>query len=77
MKASGFDAIWFGSFLVLAVEMAPITPPVSFNLFVIKGRTDDGPGYIARDVGETGANYFANRPSSGNPVIAWGRNAGL
>lgn len=31
----------------------------------------------ARDVGETGANYFANRPSSGNPVIGWGRNAGL
>jgi len=33
---------------VLAVEMAQITPPVGFNLFVIQGLTDDGLGYIAR-----------------------------
>ena len=39
---------WFGIFLVLAVEMAQITPPVGFNLFVIQGLTDDGLGYIAR-----------------------------
>jgi TRAP-type mannitol/chloroaromatic compound transport system permease large subunit len=43
-----FDEIWFGIFLVLAVEMAQITPPVGFNLFVIQGLTDDGLGYIAR-----------------------------
>src|SRR6187431_2449049 len=48
VKASGFDEIWFGIFLVLAVEMAQITPPVGFNLFVIQGLTDDGLGYIAR-----------------------------
>jgi C4-dicarboxylate transporter, DctM subunit len=48
VKASGFDDIWFGIFLVLAVEMAQITPPVGFNLFVIQGLTDDGLGYIAR-----------------------------
>jgi tripartite ATP-independent transporter DctM subunit len=40
--------IWFGIFLVLVVEMAQITPPVGFNLFVIQGLTDDGLGYIAR-----------------------------
>ena len=34
--------------VVLAVEMAQITPPVGFNLFVIQGLTDDGLGYIAR-----------------------------
>ena len=34
--------------VVLAVEMAQITPPVGFNLFVIQGLTDDGPGSIAR-----------------------------
>jgi len=33
---------------VLAVEMAQITPPVGFNLFVIQGLTEDGLGYIAR-----------------------------
>jgi TRAP-type C4-dicarboxylate transport system permease large subunit len=33
---------------VIAVEMAQITPPVGFNLFVIQGLTDDGLGNIAR-----------------------------
>ncbi|HQS14577.1 TRAP transporter large permease subunit [Reyranella sp.] len=48
VKGAGFDPIWFGVFLVLVVEMAQITPPVGFNLFVIQGLTDDGLGYIAR-----------------------------
>ena len=48
VKAAGFDAIWFGIFLVLVVEMAQITPPVGFNLFVIQGLTEDSLGYIAR-----------------------------
>jgi tripartite ATP-independent transporter DctM subunit len=48
VKAAGFDPIWFGIFLVLVVEMAQITPPVGFNLFVIQGLTEDGLGYIAR-----------------------------
>ena len=48
VKQAGFDPIWFGIFLVLVVEMAQITPPVGFNLFVIQGLTDDGLGYIAK-----------------------------
>jgi tripartite ATP-independent transporter DctM subunit len=48
VKAAGFDPLWFGIFLVLVVEMAQITPPVGFNLFVIQGLTDDGLGYVAR-----------------------------
>jgi tripartite ATP-independent transporter DctM subunit len=48
VKAAGFDPIWFGIFLVLVVEMAQITPPVGFNLFVIQGLTEDGLGTIAR-----------------------------
>jgi C4-dicarboxylate transporter DctM subunit len=48
VKAAGFDPIWFGIFLVLVVEMAQITPPVGFNLFVIQGLTEDGLGYIAK-----------------------------
>lgn len=48
IKTAGFDPIWFGVFLVLVVEMAQITPPVGFNLFVIQGLTEEGLGYVAR-----------------------------
>lgn len=48
VKTAGFDPIWFGIFLVLVVEMAQITPPVGFNLFVIQGITGDSLGTIAR-----------------------------
>ncbi len=48
VKAAGFDPIWFGIFMVLVVEMAQITPPVGFNLFVIQGLTDESLGAIAR-----------------------------
>ena len=37
--AAGIDPLWFGIYLVLVVEMAQITPPVGFNLFVIQGIT--------------------------------------
>ncbi|MGC2855241.1 TRAP transporter large permease [Novispirillum sp. DQ9] len=39
VTAAGIDRIWFGIFLVLIVEMAQITPPVGFNLFVLQGMT--------------------------------------
>ena len=48
VKEAGFDLVWFGVYLVIHVEMAQITPPVGFNLFVIQGLTGDGLGYIAR-----------------------------
>jgi TRAP-type C4-dicarboxylate transport system permease large subunit len=35
----GFDLVWFGIFVVLVVEMAQVTPPVGFNLFVLQGMT--------------------------------------
>ena len=37
--AAGFDLIWFGIYIVLVVEMAQITPPVGFNLYVLQGMT--------------------------------------
>ena len=37
--AAGFDPIWFGVFLVIMVELAQITPPIGFNLFIIQGLT--------------------------------------
>jgi tripartite ATP-independent transporter DctM subunit len=39
VQRSGFDLIWFGIYLVLVVEMAQITPPVGFNLYVLQGMT--------------------------------------
>jgi len=46
--AAGFDKIWFGVFLVVVVEMAQITPPVGFNLFVIQGMTGEPISRVAR-----------------------------
>ncbi|MEO8022656.1 TRAP transporter large permease subunit [Polaromonas sp.] len=48
VEAAGFDLIWFGVFIVLVVEMAQITPPVGFNLFVIQGLTRREVTWIAR-----------------------------
>lgn len=48
VTAAGYDKIWFGVFLVLVVEMAQITPPVGFNLFVIQSLTGEKIGKIAR-----------------------------
>ena len=39
VKAAGIDLIWFGIFTVIVVEMAQITPPVGFNLFVLQAMT--------------------------------------
>jgi tripartite ATP-independent transporter DctM subunit len=36
VKTAGFDLVWFGIFLVLVVEMAEVSPPVGFNLFVLQ-----------------------------------------
>ena len=43
----GYDMIWFGIFVVVVVEMAQITPPIGFNLFVLQGMTRHEMGYIA------------------------------
>lgn len=45
---AGFDLIWFGIYLVFVVELALITPPVGFNLFVIQGLTGHSIFYVAR-----------------------------
>ncbi|CAN1547270.1 DctQ TRAP-type C4-dicarboxylate transport system, large permease component [Burkholderiaceae bacterium] len=48
IQAAGFDLIWFGIFIVILVEMAQITPPVGFNLFVLQGITKKNIFYIAK-----------------------------
>ena len=48
IRQAGFDMIWFGIFLVIVVEMAQITPPVGFNLFVLQGMANRDMGFIAK-----------------------------
>ncbi|MCP5037192.1 MAG: TRAP transporter large permease subunit, partial [Rhodobacteraceae bacterium] len=48
IRQAGIDLIWFGIFIVVVVEMAQITPPIGFNLFVLQGMTHHEMGFIAR-----------------------------
>jgi tripartite ATP-independent transporter DctM subunit len=48
VEQAGIDRIWFGIYIVLVVEMAQITPPVGFNLFVLQGLTGDDIVEVAR-----------------------------
>lgn len=47
VMAAGFDPIWFGIFLILTIEMAQITPPIGFNLFVLESLTGEPIARIA------------------------------
>ena len=47
-RQAGFDMIWFGIFLTIVVEIAQITPPIGFNLFVLQGMTGKDMDFIAR-----------------------------
>ncbi|MEL6794220.1 MAG: TRAP transporter large permease subunit, partial [Pseudomonadota bacterium] len=48
IREAGIDLIWFGIFIVVVVEMAQITPPIGFNLFVLQGMTNHEMSYIAK-----------------------------
>ncbi|WP_147108982.1 TRAP transporter large permease [Tateyamaria sp. syn59] len=48
VRDAGIDLIWFGIFVVVVVEMAQITPPIGFNLFVLQGMTNHEMGYITK-----------------------------
>jgi TRAP-type C4-dicarboxylate transport system permease large subunit len=48
VEAVGIDLLWFGVFIVLVVEMAQITPPVGFNLFMLQGMTKKQITWIAK-----------------------------
>jgi len=48
VQKAGIDPLWFGIFIVVVVEMAQVTPPVGFNLFVLQGMTKREIGTIAR-----------------------------
>jgi tripartite ATP-independent transporter DctM subunit len=48
IKAAGFDLVWFGIFVVLVVEMAEVSPPVGFNLFVLQTMSGKDSNTVAR-----------------------------
>lgn len=48
VRAAGFDMLWFGVYVMIVVEMAQITPPIGFNLFVLQGMTGRDMGFIGR-----------------------------
>lgn len=48
IRGAGIDMIWFGIFIVVVVEMAQITPPIGFNLFVLQGMTRHEMTFISK-----------------------------
>jgi tripartite ATP-independent transporter DctM subunit len=48
VKQAGFDLVWFGIFVVLIVEMAEVSPPVGFNLFVLQTMSGKDSNTVAR-----------------------------
>ena len=48
IKAAGFDLVWFGIFMVLVIEMAEVSPPVGFNLFVLQAMSGKDSMYVAK-----------------------------
>ena len=48
IKSAGFDLVWFGIFVVLAAEMAEVSPPVGFNLFVLQTMSGKDSNTVAR-----------------------------
>jgi tripartite ATP-independent transporter DctM subunit len=48
IRNAGIDVIWFGIYLTVLVEMAQITPPVGFNLFVLQGMTKHEMVFLAK-----------------------------
>lgn len=48
IRQAGIDVIWFGIFIVVVVEMAQVTPPIGFNLFVLQGMTRHEISYISK-----------------------------
>jgi tripartite ATP-independent transporter DctM subunit len=47
IQKAGFDLVWFGIFIVLLVEIAELTPPLGFNIFVLQNMTGRDSNYVA------------------------------
>jgi tripartite ATP-independent transporter DctM subunit len=47
VEKAGIDLIWFGIFIVLLVEIAEVTPPLGFDLFVLQTMSGRDSNYVA------------------------------
>jgi len=47
IEKAGFDLVWFGIFIVLLVEIAEVTPPLGFNMFVLQTMSGRDANYVA------------------------------
>jgi tripartite ATP-independent transporter DctM subunit len=47
VERAGFDLVWFGIFIVLLVEIAEVTPPLGFNMFVLQTMSGRDSNYVA------------------------------
>jgi tripartite ATP-independent transporter DctM subunit len=47
IEKAGIDLVWFGIFIVLLVEIAELTPPLGFNIFVLQTMTGRDSNYVA------------------------------
>jgi tripartite ATP-independent transporter DctM subunit len=50
VQAYGMDSLWYGIFVVLLVQIANITPPIGFNLFLVTGLAEKSIGFVSRSV---------------------------
>jgi TRAP-type uncharacterized transport system fused permease subunit len=76
IESAGIDLLWFGIFVVVVVEMAQITPPVGFNLFVLQGMTKKEPccSSISSPASSPGCRSTwraEHREPSTHPAAAW------
>jgi tripartite ATP-independent transporter DctM subunit len=47
VQKAGIDLIWFGIFIVILVEIAEVTPPLGFDLFVLQTMSGRDSNYVA------------------------------
>src|SRR5689334_10727433 len=47
VEKAGVDLVWFSIFIVLLVEIAELTPPLGFNIFVLQTMTGRDSNYVA------------------------------
>jgi TRAP-type C4-dicarboxylate transport system permease large subunit len=67
VTAAGFDPLWFGIFLIICIEMAEISPPVGFNLFVLQKMT----GNDVFTIGRMSLPFFALMMVCAAILTAW------
>ena len=79
IREAGIDLIWFGIFIVVVVEMAQITPPIGFNLFVLQGHDQPRDELYRQggdpDVPDHGADGLRPDPVPGHCHLAAGQHA--